>query len=106
DREHILDHTAGIWPELRGASIFITGGTGFVGYWLLEALTAADDRFDLGAKATVITRNPEAFARKHPHLATHRAVELIEADACSFRFPEGEYRFVIHAATERQFPAV
>jgi dTDP-glucose 4,6-dehydratase len=106
DRDHILEHTADVWPALRGAYIFITGGTGFVGTWLLEGLTAADDRFDLGVKATVITRSPEAFARKQPHLAAHRAIRLMEADACSFPFPEGEYPFVIHAATEQQFAAV
>jgi nucleoside-diphosphate-sugar epimerase len=106
DRDHVLAHTADLWSELRGASIFITGGTGFVGTWLLQSLTWADDRFQLGVKATVITRSPEAFARKAPHLAAHRAIELVEADACCFRFPEGQFPFVIHAATERHFAAV
>ena len=83
DRDHILTHTADLWPELRGASIFITGGTGFVGTWLLESLVWADDEFNLGVNATVITRNPEAFASKSPHLAKHRALTLVEADACA-----------------------
>ena len=106
DLDHILEHTADIWPQLRGASIFITGGTGFVGTWLLESLVWADDHYQLGTHATVITRSPEAFAKKAPHLATHRAISLVEADACSFPFPEGDFPFVIHAATERYFTAV
>jgi dTDP-glucose 4,6-dehydratase len=106
DRDHILTHTADLWPDLRGAAIFITGGTGFVGTWLLQSLTWADDAFSLGVKATVITRNPEAFALKAPHLAGHRSLTLVEADACTFPYPEGEFPFVIHAATERYFAAV
>ena len=106
DRDHILAHTAGLWSDLRGSSVFITGGTGFVGTWLLESLACADDAFSLGVKATVITRNPEAFVQKSPHLAAHRALTLVEADVCSFPYPEGEFPFVIHAATERYFAAV
>ncbi len=105
DRDHILQHTADLWPRLRQANIFITGGTGFVGTWLLESLLAADDEFQLGVNVTAITRDPQAFARKAPHLAAHRALTLVEADACSFPFPEGDFPFVIHAATERYFDA-
>ena len=106
DLDHILEHTRDIWPSLRNASIFITGGTGFVGTWLLESLAYANDALSLNVKATVITRSPEAFARKSPHLAAHSALHLVEADAVAFPFPEGEYPFVIHAATERYFTAV
>ena len=106
DLDHILEHTPDIWPEFRGASVFITGGTGFVGTWLLESLVWADDRFNLGVNATVITRSPQAFARKAPHLAAHRSLNLVEADASCFPFPEGEFPFVIHAATERYFEPV
>jgi nucleoside-diphosphate-sugar epimerase len=106
DLDHILSRTADVWPELRGVKLFITGGTGFVGTWLLESLLWADEKLDLGLKAAVVTRNPEAFASKAPHLAAHRSLQLIEGDACSFPFPEGEFQFVIHAATERYFDAV
>jgi nucleoside-diphosphate-sugar epimerase len=103
DLDHVLEHTAGVWPELRGASIFITGGTGFVGMWLLESLIWADERHNLGVNATVITRSPEAFAKRAPHLVAHRSLHFVKADAVSFRIADGEYPFVIHAATERYF---
>src|SRR5262249_20304948 len=37
DRAHVLARTEPIWRELRGARLLITGGTGFVGSWMLEA---------------------------------------------------------------------
>ncbi len=101
DLEHVLSHTSDVWESLRGQSLFITGGTGFVGTWLLESLCWADDKFDLGVNAVVLTRNPAAFRAKAPYAGNHRAVRFVQGDAASFDFPAGEFSFVIHAATER-----
>jgi len=100
DLEHILQHTSQLWEEMRGQNVFITGGTGYFGCWLLESFTRINDGLNLGAKATVLSRNPAAFAAKAPHLANHPAVRLIQGDVRYFQFPKGEFRFVVHAATE------
>jgi dTDP-glucose 4,6-dehydratase len=100
DLDHILEQTGELWDEMRGSRIFITGGTGFFGCWLLESLLAANERFSLGVSATVLTRNPEAFQRKAPHLAENSCVKVIAGDVRSFEFPDGEFRYIIHAATE------
>lgn len=100
DLNHILEHTRELWPMLRGERVFITGGTGFFGCWLLESFTWAVDRLGLHTQAVVLSRDPQAFQRKAPHLAAHPAVQFWQGDVRSFPFPEGHFAHVIHAATE------
>lgn len=107
DLNYILENNVTLWEELRGCRIFITGGTGFFGCWLLESFIAANNAFDLKARAVVLTRSPRRFRDRAPHLAGNPAIELLEGDVRNFAFPDGEFPFVIHAATEsvRSSPA-
>jgi dTDP-glucose 4,6-dehydratase len=98
DLDHILTH-ADLTP-LRGARIFITGGTGFFGCWLLESLLHANRALALDCRATVLTRNPDAFALRAPHLANNPAITLHTGDVKSFHFPTAHHDLVLHAATD------
>lgn len=100
DLDQILIRTNGFWEELRGQRIFITGGTGFFGCWLLESFAWANDKFDLKATALVLTRDSDSFRRKAPHLASHPAIHFQIGDVRSFEFPDGAFSHVIHAATD------
>lgn len=100
DLDHILDHTCKLWEQLRGEQLFITGGTGFFGCWLLESFLWANERLKLGARATVLTRNSQAFIDKVPHLAPAENITLLEGDIHSFAFPTGTFSHVVHAATQ------
>ena len=100
DLEHVLLHTNSLWEELRGKRLFITGGTGFFGTWLLESFLHANDRLDLGAQIVALSRNPQAFAAKLPHLAKHPALTIWRGDIRNFSFPEGIFSHVIHGATQ------
>ena len=100
DLELVANNTSHLWNELRGQRIFITGGTGFIGCWLVETFCYVNCRFALDAEAVLLTRDPEAFARKCPHLASDPAVSLCQGDVRNFEFPGGNFGFVIHAATE------
>lgn len=100
DLDNILQQSSTVWPELRGARLFITGGTGFIGRWLLESLRHADQSLSLGVQATILTRDPQAFRRKAPHLADHAGFHFIAGDVCNFESPAGEFTHIIHAATD------
>jgi dTDP-glucose 4,6-dehydratase len=100
DLDHILEHTRPLWEELRGNRIFLTGGTGFFGCWLLESFSWANERLDLSAKAIALTRDPARFRTKAPHLANDSSVELLRGDIRDFKFSPGDFTHVIHAATD------
>ncbi len=105
DLNDVLAQTDGLWEELRGARLFITGGTGFFGRWMLETFLRANDEFSLRAEATVLTRDPLAFAAAAPDVAESAAVTLHSGDVRSFEFPLFECTHVLHMATETALAA-
>jgi nucleoside-diphosphate-sugar epimerase len=99
DLDHVLSHTRHLWDEAKGSSFFITGGTGFFGMWLLESFTHINDTLDLSMRATILTRDPERFRQKAPHLTARRDLDFVAGDVRDFAFPEDEFRYVVHGAT-------
>lgn len=100
DLAECLERVRGDLETLRDGRILITGGTGFLGTWLLATLLYADDQLKLRIRVVVVCRHPDAFMARCPDLAGHRAVELIAGDV---RYPLpifGQITHVIHAANE------
>lgn len=98
DLDHILTHTKELWEELRDQRIFITGGTGFFGCWLLESFAWANDKLNLNASTLVLSRSPEAFEKKAPHLYHHTAIQFLKGNVQDFDYPEGQFSHLIHGA--------
>jgi dTDP-glucose 4,6-dehydratase len=89
-----------VWDELRGARIFVTGGTGFFGHWLLETLLLANRQLSLGAQVTVLTRDAQRFESLSPWIANDAAVTLLQGDVANFKFPAELFSHIVHAATD------
>ncbi len=100
DLDFVLQETTGMWEEMRHRHIFITGGTGFFGCWLLESFLQANRELDLNARATVLSRNPEEFRRRMPHVANDPAMTFLAGDIATFSYPDGVFEYLIHAATD------
>ena len=88
------------FEALRGARLFLTGGTGFFGHWLLESLLHADRELDLEVRCTVLTRDAGAFRLKSPHIAESPGITLLQGDIRSFVFPREPHTHILHAATD------
>jgi len=102
DLDSVLGHVDHLWSDLRGQALFFTGGSGFVGSWLLESLLHADKALALGVRATVLTRSIARMAAKLPHLANDPRVEMIEGDVRHWA-GEGrhrDFRYLIHGAAD------
>ena len=100
DLDHILEHTKALWQDLREKRIFVTGGTGFFGKWLLESFAWANDHLKLDAQMLVLSRNPDSFKARHPHLVQASGITFHQGDVRDFVFPKGKFDFIIDAATE------
>jgi nucleoside-diphosphate-sugar epimerase len=98
DLSHVFAHTD--WADFKGARLFITGGTGFIGRWLLETLAWSNERAHLSLNIFVLTRDIASFLAKTPSLGRNSAIEFWQGDVRDFEFPEGKFTHVIHAATD------
>ena len=100
DLAHVLTHAHKSFVALKDARLFITGGTGFFGHWLLESLLHANRELSLNIRATVLTRSASSFQSKAPHIANDPAITLLEGDIRTFPFPTEPHTHILHAATD------
>jgi nucleoside-diphosphate-sugar epimerase len=87
------------WKQLHNARLLLTGGTGFIGRWLLEALQQANDRLALNLHITVPSRQPNIFRQRAGHLLVNGKLDLLPLDIAVSRL-NGDFTHIIHAATD------
>lgn len=99
DLAEALDRSRGAWRDLKGADVFLTGVTGFIGSWLLESLLFAEQEMSLGVKTTILVRDANVFRERFPHLASSKKIELHVGDVRAIDPPRGAFSHVIHSAS-------
>lgn len=87
-----------MWDRLRAQSVFVTGGTGFIGKWLLATLLDANERLNLGCRVTVLSRDPSRFSSQHPQFA--KRCDWVAGDVRQLSQLNGHFDVIVHGATD------
>ena len=100
DLDLVLTLTQDILSLFSGARIFITGGTGFIGSWLVQVLQRANDTLGSKIEIVVLTRDIERAHNLFPHIFNRSDTKLIAGDISDFILNLGPFDICIHAATD------
>ena len=100
DLNDIVSRAAADLFALSGARIFITGGTGYIGRWLMAGILRANHEMNLGIHLTVLSRNVDGFAARYCGIAHDPTVTYLSGDIRDFSWPEADFSHVIHGATD------
>lgn len=87
------------WPRLKDKTVFITGGSGFIAFYIVCAILIRNDLYNNNTKVLALVRNFDNAKNKYGELLNRDDLELIVQDVCS---PINCERadFVIHAASQ------
>lgn len=100
DVDQSLQHS-GVNAEIfRGKTVFVTGGTGFFGVWLLSMLVSVKQQLGGDLRLMVLSRAPDKFIQTHPLPAFSSQLEFVRGDVKSFRLDAStRITHLIHMAT-------
>lgn len=80
DLNAIFEEIAPLWPLVYGKNVLISGGTGFIGKWLVAAIIDANLRLNLNVNLFLVTRSLSRVYTKYPKLKDVNFVTLVEDD--------------------------
>lgn len=99
DLDEVLAHTESVWRALDGATVLLTGVTGFVGAWLLEALAHARAHTGYRTNAVLSVRSESKLRERYPHLAGADWISTCVGDVRQLSLDSRHVDFVVHAAS-------
>jgi dTDP-glucose 4,6-dehydratase len=98
DLDEILEVARDDIMHFAGSRLYVAGGTGFFGTWLLQTIAHANRRLRSNISLDILTRDPSRYIERHPGLSHEPGFTLVAGDILK---PEstGVYDGIIHAAT-------
>lgn len=101
----VVHQNRALFAGLGGASILITGATGWFGVWLVDLLFTADTILGLGIRITALSREPQRFLRRFPGFGGDSRMTWIKGDVRQFETGRYSFSHIIHAATDTSIQA-
>lgn len=87
------------WNRFKDKTIMITGGNGFIAYYIVCAILIRNDLFGNNTKVIALVRNTENAENKYGHLLKRNDLDIKVQDVCAPIECE-KADFVIHAASQ------
>jgi len=82
--------------KLKNSHILVTGGTGFVGKWILEAIVFLNDNFKFNITLYLLARNRNSFIDQK--INNRKDIIFIKNDIRSIKELPQDIDYIIHAA--------
>ena len=95
----IFNDTKNLWKKIKNQNIFLTGCTGFFGYWILKSFSIANKKLKLKATAYVLTRQKNIKKSLIYKLCKDPSIVFYNGDIRNFKYPKKKFKFIIHGAT-------
>ena len=99
DLLEVVQALSGFETDIKNCNILITGGTGFLGRWLVDVLLL------MGANVSVVSRSPEKSLSNVEHWRNAPGISWIQSDLKSLPQVRGGMDVVIHAANDLNYTA-
>jgi len=81
---------------LKGKTILITGGTGFIGSWVARGLIWLNDEHNFGCKIVILARNPYKLEEIDSDLYNRNDISFIRADVRGLHSLPTDVNYIIH----------
>jgi dTDP-glucose 4,6-dehydratase len=104
DLDFIVSILNGHINKLKNSNLFLTGGTGIIGKWLIETLCFLNEKFNLKMNIYVLTRDKNKFLNSYPLFKYFNDIIFLEGNITDIKLsPDLRPDYIIHGATESTF---
>lgn len=94
----ILDGRSSELANLKNSEVVILGGTGFIGTWIMEMISALNDELNFNVRGFIVSRSTDQFVLRYPHLGTRKEFKFEKCDVRQVWQLPMEADWLIHAA--------
>jgi nucleoside-diphosphate-sugar epimerase len=84
--------------SLKGKTLLVTGGSGFMGSWICELVHYMNHEKKMDIKLFLMARNQARFEQNLPHIANSKNIKFIYSDVTGSIVIPKSVNYIVHAA--------